>query len=306
MSGDLSKFVQISYHPLAFISSTLPVAPIDAGTIWAKRSGNFSLTLSPIAVITSKGLDNTLPHGKTARAVLHYLVTEARRTNSRFITLPSSQAELLRELGMAKNAKQYREVTDQLIKVLSMAVGLNLENAEHLADGQLTSQQLLGQMFTVGNGYQINLDGSNNIKPGSTIELSEAFMENMVNDSIFPVDNERWLELMAATKSPMALDIYLWLAYRLPNLREDVYISWETLQDQFGSQTRSTREFRRRFMDSLTAVKECYSQANIEEVGKGLKKGFRGIKLSRSMPALKRDAAKKALQTQDAGDDASE
>ena len=53
MSGDLSKFVQISYHPLAFVSSALPVAPVDAGTIWAKRSGNFSLTLSPIAVITS-------------------------------------------------------------------------------------------------------------------------------------------------------------------------------------------------------------------------------------------------------------
>ena len=300
MSGDLSKFIQISYHPLAFVSSALPIAPVDAGTIWAKRSGNFSLTLSPIAVITSKGLDNTLPHGKTARAILHYLVTEARRNNSRFITLPSSQAELLRELGIAKNAKQYREVTDQLIKVLSMAVGLNLENAEHLADGQPASQQLLGQMFTVGNGYQLNLDASKNIKPGSVIELSEAFMENMVNDSIFPVDNERWLELMAATKSPMALDIYLWLAYRHPNLREDVYISWETLQDQFGSQTKSTREFRRRFMDALTAVKECYPQANIEETGKGLKKGFRGVKISRSVPALKRDAAKKALQAQDA------
>ena len=303
MSGDLSKFVQISYHPLAFVSSALPVAPVDAGTIWAKRSGNFSLTLSPIAVITSKGLDNTLPYGKTARAILHYLVTEARRRNSRFITLPSSQSELLRELGLAKNARQSQEVADQLIKVLSMAVGLNLEEAKKLKDGQPTSQHLLGQMFTVGKGYQLNLDAeTKTIGPGSTIELSEAFMENMVNDSIFPVDNEQWRALMAATKSSMALDIYLWLAYRLPNLRDDVHLSWETLQDQFGSQIKDSRGFRRKFLEALAVVKEYYPQANIEEVGKGERQGFRGVKISRSVPALKRDAAKKALQAQDAAD----
>lgn len=301
MPGDLSQFVQISYHPLAFVSSALPVAPVDAGTIWAKRSGNFSLTLSPIAVITSKGLDNTLPHGKTARAILHYLVTEARRNNSRFITLPSTHAELLRELGLSKNGKQVQEVADQLLKVLSMAVGLNLENAKDLQDGQPASKQLLGQMFTVGKGYQLNLGAdSKTLGPGSVIELSDAFMENMVNDSIFPVDNERWLALMAATKSPMALDIYLWLAYRLPNLREDTFISWEALQEQFGSQVKDSRAFRRRFMEALTVVKEYYPQANIEEVGRGERQGFRGVKISRSVPALKRDAAKKALQAQDA------
>ena len=47
----------------------------------------------------------------------------------------------------------------------------------------------------------------------------------------------------------MAIDVYIWLAYRLHALRRDVEVSWPALHAQFGAGFGQLRHFRPQFMD---------------------------------------------------------
>ncbi len=61
--------------------------------------------------------------------------------------------------------------------------------------------------------------------------LSERFYEE-VRTSPVPIDMRA---MKALKKSPLALDIYFWLSYRLSDLRQARVIPWPALQMQFGA-----------------------------------------------------------------------
>ena len=66
----------------------------------------------------------------------------------------------------------------------------------------------------------------------STVTLSTDFFEGIVQNPV-PVDMRA---LKALKRSPMALDIYCWLTYRLSYLRKPTEIPWSALQMQFGAE----------------------------------------------------------------------
>lgn len=91
---------------------------------------------------------------------------------------------------------------------------------------------------------------------------------------------------MQESKSPLALDIYLWLSSRLGSLNAPLHITWEQLYAQFGSQQQSMDNFKKKFRIALETVKEHYPAANVREMGtgQGKNKGFKGLVLRRSVP----------------------
>lgn len=293
---DLSQYNEISYHPLAFVVTSLPIAPLPAGEIWVKTNGDYTLSLNPATIKTLDGYDNTLPSGKIARAILHYLTTEARRTGTHRITLPTSHRQLLKKLGIPASGANVKETILQLRKVLSMSVQFTVIKEETAQTGK-HERSYEDVQFTIAFSSQLRTSRDDTeLAPGSVIELSEPFVEHMVRQNIFPVNEERWGALLRSTKSSLALDIFLWLSYRLPNLREDQEISWEALGEQFGSQQKNTRVFRSQFLKALDVVREHYPQANVEEIGKGSRGGRKsGVRLSRSAPVLARARVAEAL-----------
>lgn len=56
-------------------------------------------------------------------------------------------------------------------------------------------------------------------------------------------------------RSPLAIDIYCWLTYRLSYMRSITIIPWEVLQVQFGSNyatdQQGVRNFKRAFLREL-------------------------------------------------------
>jgi len=80
--------------------------------------------------------------------------------------------------------------------------------------------------------------------------------------------------LKALKRSPMAIDIYCWLTYRMSYLRRRTSIPWEALQMQFGADyganAQGLRDFRRALLKHLHAVKAVYPLANVEEAEQGL------------------------------------
>lgn len=72
----------------------------------------------------------------------------------------------------------------------------------------------------VGRGREIVFDANADIKEReSYLLLSDDFFEPAIQSNAVPVETETWRELLSESKSPLALDIYLWLSSRLPKIQ---------------------------------------------------------------------------------------
>jgi len=70
--------------------------------------------------------------------------------------------------------------------------------------------------------------------------------------------------------SPLAIDIYVWLTYRMSYLRRPSLIPWTALRNQFGADYSRTRDFRRGFLTRLKTVVHVYPNARVQETDRGL------------------------------------
>jgi len=76
--------------------------------------------------------------------------------------------------------------------------------------------------------------------------------------------------LKALRRSPLALDLYCWLTYRMSYLRKDTVIPWQSLQAQFGADYSRERDFKAKFSESLRKVLTVYPAAKAQPSGNGL------------------------------------
>ena len=84
----------------------------------------------------------------------------------------------------------------------------------------------------------------------------------------------RALQAFARMKSPLAIDIYTWLTYRMSYLDEPVTIPWTSLERQFGGDFGRTRAFKEKFLERLKLVKALYPAARVQPSADKLKPGL--------------------------------
>ena len=97
--------------------------------------------------------------------------------------------------------------------------------------------------------------------------------------------------LKALRKSPMALDIYMWLTYKNSYAKSPVVISWQSLQAQFGAgypmTTRGKLDFKGKFKDALKKVSIAYPEARKLKVELG------GLKFMPGLPHVPKSKTRK-------------
>lgn len=106
------------------------------------------------------------------------------------------------------------------------------------------------------------------------MRLSASFFKN-ITDSPVPIDLR---VLRALSKSPLAMDIYAWLVYRIFLLRvknrPGVVIPWHSLKLQFGADygdsQRGLIDFKKRFLQRLKEAQLFYPEANVTAKENGL------------------------------------
>jgi hypothetical protein len=102
----------------------------------------------------------------------------------------------------------------------------------------------------------------------SSITLTQEFFEEVIRRPV-PLDM-RALKALARERSPLAIDIYTWLTYRMSYLRDETTVPWELLELQFGGGYRLTRQFKAKFLERLRLVGEVYPQARVAPAEQGL------------------------------------
>lgn len=273
-----------SFYPATLIYGSLPYRPIESN-LWVRENGRNRTAITAGAITNPDGtVESFVPSGKLARAALLYLTTEAKKTGSPRIDLSKSYRGFLKDLGLPWNSRNAREAEKQLRAVLSMTINVSITEHRENGDTKITEYDLM-----VGRGREIVFDANADIKEReSYLLLSDDFFESVIQSNAVPVETETWRELLSESKSPLALDIYLWLSSRLPKLQAPLYINWEQLQAQFGSQAQEIHDFKRRFRVALQEAQAHLPNANVTEEGQGQGKqnGFKGLVLRPSKRSI--------------------
>ena len=287
----------LGYYPIAFISCCLPyrdprkrsdiLAPAEAYS-WTRQNGPVSLNLTAGTYIDGSGNPQLhLPFGRYARILLMWLTTSALKHQSRSFPLPTSARELLTELNITWGSARARDIITQLRALL--ATQCVVTHHEKRGDNFVDISE---ERFTIGTRARLHFSTDENFgdfdpSTRSHVELSEQFYNYLVAGNFAPVLLTRWRQLIEENTSPLAADLFLWLALHAPQISNDTYISWANLQTQVGSLVTPGRE--RDFAETVTRalgkVHEIYPEMQFTISGAGNRSGFRGVVLHPSPDA---------------------
>jgi hypothetical protein len=98
-----------------------------------------------------------------------------------------------------------------------------------------------------------------------SVKLDEGFYQSLIEHPL-PL---REAAIKKVSRRSMAIDIYVWLAYRLHTLSRPTPVSWKALHEQFGAGFNRLRAFREKFREPLALALAAYPEAktSIDEVG---------------------------------------
>ena len=227
-----------------------------------RKNGAFSLAMLAHP-------DVGLPYGSIPRLLLSWMTTEAVRTRSPVLELGPTLSAFMAELGLARRGGERGDITrfrNQTLRLFCSTVSCRYEDKTHDAGVNLNIVEKYSLWWNPKAPDQMPLWKS-------TVMLGNSFFNEIIDRPV-PVDMRA---IKALKRSPLALDIYCWLTYRMSYLRKPAEIPWAALQMQFGADYAHTRQFKAAFLEHLLAVLVLYPEANVED-------GERGLLLKPSKP----------------------
>lgn len=244
----------LGFMARAMTLATLPHRAVE-GSVFQRKNGQYTLTLMAPP-------DVGLPYGTVPRLLLAWLTTEAVRTQSRELVLGNSMSEFMGELGLIPSGGRWGSITrlkNQTTRLFSSTINARFSDDGGVAilNQSIASQAML--WWHPKNPEQVGLWQS-------SVTLSEQFFKEIIEHPI-PIDLRA---LKALKQSPLCLDIYIWLTYRVSYLKSDIVIPWEALAAQFGSDYGRIRDFKEAFVKALSRVYVVYGAARFSVEERGL------------------------------------
>lgn len=242
----------LGFMARALIQATMPHKQAN-GNEFVRKNGAFTLTiLSPSEV--------GLPYGTIPRLLTAWITTEAVRTKQQELILGRSLSGFMSQLGLIPTGGRWGSITrlrDQMKRLFSASISCTYENSNHEA----------GINMQLAEEYHLWWEPKapeQAVLWDSTLKLSNKFFDEITANPV-PLDMDA---LKTLKRSPMALDVYCWLTYRMSYLKCQTLIPWAVLQTQFGADyatsSQGLRDFKRAFLRELKKVHIVYSVANVE------------------------------------------
>jgi hypothetical protein len=259
LSGAIAEQTREEANELGFMSRLLLMANLpyrDPGLEcrnWYRQNGNVAINVLP----GYKGKEIIgLPYGAYPRLILAYLVTQAVKTQSPVIHLGKSFSQFLQLLDIKKGGKTYKQLNKQLERTLSASFSWTYEKDKRFSriNIQVSHQ---AQLWWDEKPAKDSLSLWDNY-----IKLNTDFFQEIVRNAV-PLD----LRVLSVLKnSPLALDLYMFILWRIYKLKKPAYISWESLQQQLGGQYADVNEFSRKCRTHIKRIKAIHPSLNISFV----------------------------------------
>jgi hypothetical protein len=267
----------ITFQHTVLCQTSLPYRdPGDSTRVWERRQGAVSLALEAGRVYDRAAqhlVEVGLPYGSRPRLILAHLNREALLHNSPRIEVESSLTAFIKRVldHHSVNTREIGRFRHQLTRfaasLVRMAVDLPDDRAYQVDTKIIDFMELWG-----------GKDERQRVFWPAVVELSPRYYDSLTKHAV-PLD-ERAIGALA--NSPVALDVYAWLAQRLHRVdpHRPQFITWVSLHLQFGQGFARLRDFRRAFLDVLDTVHAQYRAARVEA-------DERGITLRCSPPPVK-------------------
>ena len=223
----------------------------------------------PFTLIMTATGNHKLPFGNLPRLLLAWVSTEAVRTRSRVLVLGSSLSEFMRALGINSTSGGARgeqtRLRNQMKRLFGCTVSLIYQNER----GETAVNSVVARRTEFW---------WNERKPDelslweSKIELGEDLFNEIISHPV-PLNMNT---LTALKRSPLGLDLYLWLVYRTFPLRAPLRLTWRLLYSQFGvdpakaSDKRTVDAFRTKCLRELKKIKLAWAGVELLDGSGGL------------------------------------
>ncbi len=249
------------YTYSAWCLAGLPHREHPVGEDWLISTDYAQLLVRPGVRVRDDGTREPLavPSGTIARLILIDLQSEALETGSRDIELGANPNVLIARLGLSRGGPVSRKIVDHLERLCRCSLDFKFG----------TDKRALFVNERIVEAFELSrTEDPRTRRMAPMIErlrLSPAFFEELRRHPI-PVDRAAIRDIQS---SPRAIDIYLWLAFRLPALQVETAVSWSALWRQFGRE-RLLRTFRAEFREPLGLALAAYKSARVRVCDRGL------------------------------------
>ena len=253
---------EIAYLHAGLCLAALPHRkPRDEFATWSRVNGNYHLVVRP-GIMPRRGQEVVdpigLPYGTRARLILIYLMGEAVRTRSADVPLGSGLSAWVRRIGLPVSGGprgSIGAIREQALRVARCSWTLRIDNNERTAiiDGRIVDG------FEAWAGEGANFP--------EFVQIDQKFFNHLIEHAV-PLDERAIARLK---RSALSLDLYVWLAYRLPRLTKPLFLRWDQLSSHFGTEDLSERSFGQNVRAALEDVLACYPDAKVEAVRGGLR-----------------------------------
>jgi hypothetical protein len=240
-----------------FAMTSLPHKRIKEG-LW-KREG-YRTTLLVESGRSRNGDPVGVPYGSIARLILLYLQTEAIRTNTPEVELGRSMKSWMGRMNLTTGGKTYQLVTEQARRISACRLTFFTEResgAEARHNGAFVQDAITFASVIDDNQPSLWQD---------RVRLDPGFWQSL-RDHPVPVREEA---IKAIGTRSLAIDVYIWLAYRLHSLTKSTPISWAAIHTQFGAGFRLVRQIKPTFMEALSLALAVYPEAHVDADKQGL------------------------------------
>lgn len=247
--------------------AALPHRKLADNAHWEISNDHVTLIVQPgLQKVDGDIIPVGVPYGSRARLILLYLQTEALRLNSREVELGRSMNHWLSRLGVPLGGEGARSVRDQANRLSRCRLTFELQRGGRSG---LLNQNIVDSALFLS---QDDCQGSLALE---TARLSEGFF-NQLKAHAMPVDEAAIRQI---SNNSLAIDVYLWLAFRLRSLSKPTPITWRSMKAQFGQGVNRLDNFRSHYRKALELAMSVYPEAKVEE-------GAAGVTLFPSRPPV--------------------
>lgn len=240
----------VGFLPRAFVLLGLPHSNPGTVPVWSRKNGDAVLILQP--GYTRQGDAEVClgyPFGGIARLLLLSLCTSAVRTQSPNLEIGYSLRQFTLALGFEPDGRRMAAISEQLTRLLAAAIQF-----------QFRDRTFYARNAPIAAEFFLWRHEKTEERTTGFVRLSEFLFRDLIAHPV-PVDMRAFACLLDA---PLALDLFIWLSFRLREQRGILKLSWRALRQQFGSDYRRLKEFARHMRRQLRRVQSVWPELDVK------------------------------------------
>ena len=261
---------EISFTPSMLLQATLPHSDPGDVPVYQVKNGNYTLRVRPDVEVNDEGeyVTSGIPYGGLARLLIAFIAERVKTTGQRTIDLGRTQAEFMEELDLGRTGGKHgriRYLQDQMLRLARAVITFEKRTRGEGGEQVKTegSNLVIADEYTFWHFEQSTPKGS--LFKEGMIRLSERFRDEIARSSV-PVDF-RVLQLLR--KSPLAMDLYMWLTYRQAVRwykadTKPLVVPWKALHQQFGAAYNQTKHFAAEARKQLKLINTLWPELTYE------------------------------------------